>query len=563
MYFASWSTKLVRQLLTTSLSLAFSIPAAVATASSVTTDMQSTKSDVGVIPNTEDAALHVLNRLGYGPKPGDINKVLQTGVKNYIQTQLHPETIPLPDTLVRRLDSLSTEESTTGQMLGDYLMARKEVKEAKSDKDGKENADNKDDKQKGREILVRMAENTAESRLARAIESPRQLEEVMVDFWFNHFNIFAGKGLDRALILSYERDAIRPNVFGNFRTLLGATAKHPAMLFYLDNWMSTSADYQPRRGRGGKFGQLSPTKNKPTGLNENYARELMELHTLGVDGGYSQKDVTELARMLTGWTFNQRDLVRNGVQFTFNADAHDNGHKVWMGKDINPRGQQEGEFALDILAMHPNTAHHIAFELAQYFVSDNPPEALVNRMAQRYLDTRGEIRPVLEVLFYSPEFFDKTAIGNKFKTPYQFVLSSARASALPINNIRPLLGVLSQLGMPLYGSVTPDGYKNTEAAWLNPDAITRRINFATALASGRLPLDKKLDETSQTMGKKQLEKQADGNQKNRPDLPALDANALLATLGSSISAPTRELINGNKEQLRGALVLGSPDFMHH
>ncbi|MET3117258.1 uncharacterized protein (DUF1800 family) [Undibacterium sp. GrIS 1.8] len=563
MYFASWSTKLVRQLLTTSLSLAFSIPAAAATASSVTTDMLPTKSDVGVIPNTEDAALHVLNRLGYGPKPGDINKVLQTGVKNYIQTQLHPETIPLPDTLVRRLDSLSTEESTTGQMLGDYLMARKEVKEAKTDKDGKENADNKDDKQKGREILVRMAENTAESRLARAIESPRQLEEVMVDFWFNHFNIFAGKGLDRALILSYERDAIRPNVFGNFRTLLGATAKHPAMLFYLDNWMSTSADYQPRRGRGGKFGQLSPAKNKPTGLNENYARELMELHTLGVDSGYSQKDVTELARMLTGWTFNQRDLVRSGVQFTFNADAHDNGHKVWMGKDINPRGQQEGEFALDILAMHPNTAHHIAFELAQYFVSDNPPEALVNRMAQRYLDTRGEIRPVLEVLFYSPEFFDKTAIGNKFKTPYQFVLSSARASALPINNIRPLLGVLSQLGMPLYGSVTPDGYKNTEAAWLNPDAITRRINFATALASGRLPLDKKLDETNQTMGKKQLEKQADGNQKNRPDLQALDANALLATLGSSISAPTRELINGNKEQLRGALVLGSPDFMHH
>ncbi|MET3137830.1 uncharacterized protein (DUF1800 family) [Undibacterium sp. GrIS 1.2] len=564
MYFASWSTKLVRQLLTTSLSLAFSIPAAAATASSVTTDMLPTKSDVGVIPNTEDAALHVLNRLGYGPKPGDINKVLQTGVKNYIQTQLHPETIPLPDTLVRRLDSLSTEESTTGQMLGDYLMARKEVKEAKSDKDGKESADNnKDDKQKGREILVRMAENTAESRLARATESPRQLEEVMVDFWFNHFNIFAGKGLDRALILSYERDAIRPNVFGNFRTLLGATAKHPAMLFYLDNWMSTSADYQPRRGRGGKFGQLSPAKNKPTGLNENYARELMELHTLGVDGGYSQKDVTELARMLTGWTFNQRDLVRSGVQFTFNPDAHDNGHKVWMGKDINPRGQQEGEFALDTLAMHPNTAHHIAFELAQYFVSDNPPEALVNRMAQRYLDTRGEIRPVLEVLFYSPEFFDKTAIGNKFKTPYQFVLSSARASALPINNIRPLLGVLSQLGMPLYGSVTPDGYKNTEAAWLNPDAITRRINFATALASGRLPLDKKLDETSQTMGKKQLEKQADGNQKNRPDLQALDANALLATLGSSISAPTRELINGNKEQLRGALVLGSPDFMHH
>ncbi|MEO8386301.1 MAG: DUF1800 domain-containing protein, partial [Betaproteobacteria bacterium] len=386
-------------------------------------------------------------------------------------------------------------------------------------------------------------------------------EEVMVDFWFNHFNVYANKGIDRALVSSYERDAIRPNVFGNFRTLLGATAKHPAMLYYLDNWMSTAQGYQPNRGK--RFRPDMQKAKSPSGLNENYARELMELHTLGVDGGYNQKDVTELARMLTGWTFSQRELVRRNTQFTFNSDAHDTGKKVWLGRDVTERGQREGEMALDVLTMHPATAHHLAYKLAQYFVNDNPPDALVKRLAQRYLEVKGEIRPVLESLLTSPEFLEEANVGSKFKTPYQFVLSASRASALPVNNIRPLLGTLTQLGMPLYGSVTPDGYKNTEAAWLNPDALTRRIGFATALASGRLPVDKQVENSGQGMGKKQIQKQSDEMHRVRGDIQPLDAGTLLKTLGESISTRTRELVKASPEKLQASLVLGSPDFMRH
>jgi uncharacterized protein (DUF1800 family) len=514
---------------------------------------------VGAQP-TEKLALHVLNRIGYGPKPGEVELVMKMGIGPYVQSQLHSENIALPEMLTKRLDALVTEESSTGDLLREFNTARKDAKAEKKDEKGK-SAGLDDAQLKAREVIGRIAENTAEARLARAIESPRQLEEVMVDFWFNHFNVYANKGLDRALVSSYERDAIRPNVFGNFRTLLGATAKHPAMLFYLDNWMSTVPGYQPHRSKRGRV--IVPQAKAPSGLNENYARELMELHTLGVDGGYTQRDVTELARMFTGWTFNQRDLMRHDTRFTFNEDAHDRGRKVWLGREVTERGQREGEMALDILALHPATAHHLAFKLAQYFVSDNPPAGLVDRLAQRYLDTKGEIRPVLATLLTSPEFLDEANIGNKFKTPYQFVLSAARASAIPVNNIRPLLGTLTQLGMPLYGSVTPDGYKNTEAAWLNPDALTRRINFATALASGRLPLADKIENDAQGMGKKQLEKQAERTNKVRPNTQPLDADSVLKTLGSSISGETRTLISASPANLRAAMVLGSPDFMRH
>ena len=543
------STRFIKTVIAAALSLALGAAAS-------TTSVGSGKAD----PNPEKLALHVLNRIGYGPKPGDLEMVMGMGVDRYIQNQLHPESIPMPTSLRDRLATLDTEDSRTGDVLGQFIAARKDAKEEKKDKDSKTMV--KDPGQeRAREIIGRIAENTAEARLARAIDSPRQLEEVMVDFWFNHFNVFANKGLDRALVSSYERDAIRPNVFGNFRTLLGATAKHPAMLYYLDNWMSTVQGYQPNRGK-----RLRPDLQKaksPSGLNENYARELMELHTLGVDGGYTQKDVTELARMLTGWTFNQRELVRRNTQFTFNSDAHDTGRKVWLGREVTERGQSEGEMALDVLAMHPATAHHLAYKLAQYFVSDSPPEALVNRLAQRYLDAKGEIRPVLESLLTSPEFLNEAIVGSKFKTPYQFVVSAARASALPINNIRPLLGTLTQLGMPLYGSVTPDGYKNTEVAWLNPDALTRRIGFATALASGRLPVDKVPENSGQGMGKKQIEKQSDGMQRIRVDSQPLEADALLKTLGDTISTRTRELVKSNPEKLKASLVLGSPDFMRH
>jgi uncharacterized protein (DUF1800 family) len=523
---------------------------------------QTSASSIGNLAPTSDLekqAIHVLNRLGYGPRSGDIERVKQMGISNYINAQLHPENIPLPASLTQRLEALSTESASTGEMLGEFEKARKEAKD-----------DTDDGKQKARQIMARITEQTAEARLARAIESPRQLEEVMVEFWFNHFNVFAQKGLVRAFIPSYERDAIRPYVMGNFRDMLGATAKHPAMLFYLDNWLSTSADYDPERARPGIFKRRPPeAKQKSTGLNENYARELMELHTLGVDGGYTQKDVTELARILSGWGFNQRQLVQRNATFTFNDESHDQGTKLWLGVQVPAKGQLEGEVALNVLAMHPSTAKFLSTKLAQFFVNDQPPPALIERLAKVYLANKGEIRPVLAALFSSPEFMAETNIGAKYKTPYQFVISSARATGLPVNNIRPLLGTLAQLGMPLYGCPTPDGYKNTEAAWLNPDAVTRRINFATALASGRLPVDKKLEEGEMMgMGKKQLEKRDEvAKVANMPTQrwrdTALDANGLLATLGSSISPATREIVASNGETLRAALVLGSPDFMRH
>ncbi len=522
----------------------------------------------------DERALHVLNRLGYGPRPGDIDAVARLGVERYIDMQLHPESIPLPDSLSARLSSLPAIGMSAGYALSQFQMAQQAAKIAAAiGNDGDKDAAKTVAKDARRDNVQRMAVQTADARLTRAIESPRQLEEVMVDFWFNHFNVFAGKGFDRALVASYERDAIRPHALGRFRDLLGATAKHPAMLFYLDNWISVAPNFQgdPRRAQ--------PAAVKVSGLNENYAREVMELHTLGVDGGYSQKDVTELARMLTGWTFVPREMIRTGDTFQFEPRRHDNGDKEWLGRHVLPNGRSEGEFALDVLAEHPSTARHISFQLAQYFVADKPSPDLVNRLAHRFAETHGDIRAVLVTLFASPEFWNRSAVGSKFKTPYQYVVSSARAANITVTNVKPLLGTLAQLGMPLFGCQTPDGYKNTEEAWLNPDALTRRINFATVLASGRLPLAKPDDAPDDAGGITSAMTNAKTNagssarssamtnptraDKDRWMLPPVDAAQLATTLGSSLSARTRDAVAAAQPALRSALLLGSPDFMRH
>jgi uncharacterized protein (DUF1800 family) len=502
----------------------------------------------------EQQAVHVLNRLAFGPRPGDLERVQRIGVERYIEEQLHPETIPLPAALSARLDALQTVRRSAGDALGDFIELRKEVR---NDEEGA--------RQRRRIEQGRAAREEAEARLVRAIESPRQLEEVMVDFWFNHFNVYSGKGIDRALIASYERDAIRPYALGSFRALLGATAKHPAMLFYLDNVVSST----PRPN----------AKGKAQGLNENYARELMELHTLGVDGGYTQRDVTELARMLTGWTFDQRRLVHDGETFRFDAGRHDRGAKTWLGQDIAPRGQAEGEYALDVLAMHPATARHLSFQLAQYFVSDVPPPALVERMSRTWLASQGDIRAVLKTLFTSSEFMDSQAAGAKFKTPYQFVVSAARASGAPLVNVGPLVNTMSQLGMPLYGCQTPDGYKNTQEAWLNPDALTRRIAFATALAQGKLPLGTPPASAQPPAPPSMSSMPNLGGSDVSPAMfmppPALlppptptppvpvDPAGLQATLAGALSRTTLETVARNPDNLRAAMLLGSPDFMQH
>lgn len=489
-------------------------------------------------------ALHVLNRLAFGPRPGDVERVANMGVQRWIDEQLHPETIPLPPDLTARLAALDTVNRGTGDSLAEFLELRREVR-----------MDDEGAKQHRRQVEMRVSRQAAEARLLRAVESPRQLEEVMVDFWYNHFNVFSGKGIDRALVTSYERDAIRPYALGSFRALLGATAKHPAMLFYLDNVVSSA----PR----------PDAKGKARGLNENYARELMELHTLGADGGYTQRDVTELARMLTGWTFDQKRLVRTGETFRFDAGRHDRDVKTWLGHEIAPAGQQEGEYALDVLAMHPATAHHVSRELAQYFVSDDPPPALVDRMAATWLASQGDIRAVLATLFASREFMAAGAVGAKFKTPYQFVVSAVRASGDPVVNVGPLVNTMSQLGMPLYGCQTPDGYKNTQDAWLNPDALTRRIAFATALASGRLPLAAMPAEPRPAMAA-MAPNMAGSDAVPLPAPPAmvepskpapLDPARLQATLAGSISPRTQAIVQHNPDNLRAAMLLGSPDFM--
>jgi uncharacterized protein DUF1800 len=503
-------------------------------------------------PPSQAEALHVLNRIAYGPRPGDLDRVVQIGVNSYIDEQLHPDAIPLPEPLTRRLEALTQGEMSQADLITTY---RRVIKAAMNDGTGGA---------PGGGVAIRnalykkMAVHFGELRLIRAIESPRQLEEVMDEFWFNHFNVVAGKGLDHVLIADYEREAIRPYVLGKFRDLLGATAKHPAMLFYLDNWLSSAAsvDARPR---------IAGTKAEISGLNENYARELMELHTLGVDGGYTQQDVTVLARMLTGWSFNPQ-LAGTGSTFRFVARLHDFGDKAWLGRPVEVRGEAEGEWALDVLASHPATAHHIAYELAQYFVADDPPAALVERIAGRFVESDGDIRAVLATLFASPEFRDPANFGAKFTTPYQYVVSAMRATGIEVRNVRPLLATLTRLGMPLYGCQSPDGYKNTQDAWLSPDALAQRISFATALGLGKIPLARIIDDGiaddpyARGAPAASPEVERAGSDGGMP----LDSTALLVTLGEKISPQVRSRIAAaDPPSLRAALVLGGPDFMRH
>jgi uncharacterized protein (DUF1800 family) len=332
----------------------------------------------------------------------------------------------------------------------------------------------------------------AEAKLLRAIYSDRQLEEVMSDFWFNHFNVFIGKGPDRYMINAYERDVIRPHAMGKFKDILAATAKSPAMLFYLDNWQSVGPDselavYGPQRrgARRGRFARPRPqAKNRPSGLNENYAREIMELHTLGVDGGYTQKDVTELAKVLTGWSIEQPQL---GGSFRFNERAHEPGAKYILGHKIGEHGEKEGEEMLDILAHHPSTAKFISRKLAMRFVSDNPPQSLVDRMAETFMKKDGDTREVLRTLFHSPEFWAADAYRAKLKTPLEFVASAARVSGADIQNALPLVATLNRMGMPLYAMQPPTGYSMKAEAWVNSSALLNRMNFALQLGSGKLP----------------------------------------------------------------------------
>jgi uncharacterized protein (DUF1800 family) len=311
-------------------------------------------------------------------------------------------------------------------------------------------------------------QDLSEAKLLRAVYSDRQLEEVLTDFWYNHFNVFLDKGADRFMVTSYERDVIRPHVLGHFKDLLMATAQSPAMLFYLDNWQS----------RG-------PAPRAKQGLNENYGRELMELHTLGVDGGYTQQDVTEVARCFTGWTIREPN---RGGGFEFNERMHDKGEKHVLGVTIPAGGGMgDGLKVLDILANHPSTAHFISKSLALRFVSDNPPEALIGRMEKTWQKTDGDLVEVMRTMIYAPEFWDPANFRSKLKSPFEMVVSAVRSVSGDIDFAQALTGQLNQLGEPLYRKLEPTGYSNTGQDWANSASLLARMNFGMALAKGKIP----------------------------------------------------------------------------
>jgi uncharacterized protein (DUF1800 family) len=442
---------------------------------------------------TEDEAIvHALNRLGYGPRPGDLDRVKRMGLENWIEHQLHPEKIAEP-ALQARLGQLPAANRTAQALLAEYpqpdAAAKRlgiSVEEYRRQMDA-ESHPPQGARPKPSRLPQEALSQLQQAKMLQAIYSERQLQEQLTDFWFNHFNVFANKDLDLWLLASYENDVIRPHVLGRFRDLLGATAKSPAMLFYLDNYLS--ADPQsaqrlkghPEKLRGRQNAQLPPIGKR--GLNENYGRELMELHTLGVDGGYTQQDVIEVARCFTGWTIRN---ARIKPEFAFDDRVHDPQPKRVLGKKIHAGGIRDGEQVLDLLARDPHTAHHIALELAGHFVSDNPPGPLVDRMAVAFRKSGGDLREVMRAMIYSPEFWSRAAYRAKIKTPFELVVSSARALGADVDTAVPLVNWVTRIGEPLYQCLPPTGYSDKTSAWVNAGALLNRLNFALALAGNRV-----------------------------------------------------------------------------
>jgi uncharacterized protein (DUF1800 family) len=540
-------------------------------ASHVTSPKPVSKLTVASKLSEEQRALHALNRLTFGPRPGDLQKVMNADVDDWIEQQLHPEEIsdsvldgklgqfrtlrmsirdlvqtfpnnnlikaaaegkialptdPMKRSVYEVQMSILAERQKQDQLTRDGKAADADTK-VKIDKQNQDAVATQADgvlalaKDKRMEAILALplderrlfvtnirgsqrdrlladfpadqreyflamnspngvvTNELQQAKLLRALYSERQLQEVMTDFWFNHFNVYLNKDNDQYLVTAYERDVIRPHALGKFKDLLVATAQSPAMLYYLDNWLSM--------GPKSPAAVAATAKNKPgqaiPGLNENYGREIMELHTLSVNGGYTQHDVTELARVLSGWTIQP---LEQGAAFQFDPKKHDPGDKVVLDQTIPENGVNEGMQALDMLAHHPNTARFIARKLAIRFVADDPPPPLVDRLAQKFLATDGDIREVLRTLFKSPEFWSARTYRDKVKTPFEFVVSSLRATGTDLNNPGAALGWLNRMGMPLYQMVPPTGYSMTASTWMNSEALVDRMNYALALSNGQV-----------------------------------------------------------------------------
>ncbi len=580
---------------------------------------------------TEQKAIHLLDRLSFGPRPGDVERVLKMGWERYLELQLYPDKIA-DDVVAQKLQPLTTLTMSPEEIAKVYdpppqvlqqvrdKIAKQNSALSSSDEEMKNagkaqpNPINPnavlDDPAQRRELLKTLAEmgykprqipvtELQTAKILRAVYSERQLQEVLTDFWFNHFNIYAQKGQDRVLLTSYERDAIRPNVFGKFEDLLMATAKSPAMLFYLDNWLSTAPtaklpdlnqlrqmrqNQNPNgqglglRNRGfGGFGGFGNRREqqrqekqemkaeekmvkqqqngkRTRGINENYAREIMELHTLGVDGGYTQKDVQEVARCFTGWTLRQ---PRNGGGFFYAPFMHDDGEKIVLGQKIPAGGGlKDGEMVVKMLARHPSTAKFIATKLARKFVNDEPSPVLIARLSNTFLKTDGDLRAVYKTLFTSPEFWAAENYRAKIKTPFEMTVSAVRALGADTNGTQPFHRWMQQMGEGLYLAQPPTGYADKAENWVNTGALLERMNFALALSSNRI-FGSRVNFAPELMTAK----------------PAVVADYFVKTvLHGNVSPQTRATLdktlkdaalashNGTDVAKIAGLILGSPEF---
>ncbi len=472
--------------------------------------------DVRELP-ADQQIIQALNRLTFGPRPGDALKVRAIGLDNWIDQQLHPDKIndSAMEQFVAKYSALNQDQNDLLRQYAEQQRERQQVRRERADStrvmSGADSMAVRQQLQQQFNLTRQVVTQLQSSRVARAVASERQLQEVMTDFWENHFNIYAQKGGPEPYYLrDFDQNVIRPRTLGKFRDLLQAVAQSPAMLFYLDNARSMADSTRPtlaaqggpggvrvmpmrRGGLGAMMGamraaqqmQRQQQQRQHQGLNENYGRELLELHTLGVDGGYTQQDVINVARALTGWTIKP---PAQGGGFIFRPQVHDAGEKIVLGHKLAAgRGMEDAEDILDILAKNPATARFISFKLARRFVSDSPSKALVDHAAQVYLRTDGDIREVLRAIITSPEFFSQQAFRSKVKSPFEVVVSAMRALNASADSTPRSAQVIAFLGQPIFGHQAPNGWPETGEAWMNTGAILNRINFGMAVAAGRLP----------------------------------------------------------------------------
>lgn len=525
------------------------------------------------------AAWHFLSRTTFGPRPQDVQRAKQVGIARLLDEQLHPEKID-DSAVEQKIASLPTLAMSPAELMEDYPAPKQQGSEAApavaptQDGMAKQAPPEMNPAMEAvgpRRVIMELGRE----QFWRAAYSQRQLQEVMVHFWMNHFNIYAEKGVDKWLLTSFEHDAIRPNALGNFSQLLAATAQSPAMLFYLDNWLSVAPNAAagsgfapgrrgPLRFGGGGIGAEAMKANgqgaqaERRGLNENYGRELMELHTLGVDGGYTQQDVREVARCFTGWTI---DHPRQGGGFIFRPRLHDYEEKVVLGRKIKGQGGvEDGMEVLQLLASHPSTAHFISLKLCRHFVADDPPASIVGLTARTFTESQGDIGSVLRTILTSREFNSQAAFRAKVKSPFELVASSLRTLDAETDAGTPLMGLIMRMGQPLFQYQAPTGYPDRAGNWINSGTLLARMNFSMALAANRIRGT-------------QIDLQA---LSPSDDPQAVWDHLVQRTLGGSVTSETQTAVMKSLEDLgsagggkarafpqttlMAALLLGSPDF---